>query len=277
MVKYPRTQLIENFIGDYRLSLYRELDSTNAQALRFAEQGDPGKQWIMAETQINGRGRLGRKWQSQAGNLCASLLIKVDCSLQTASQLSLLAGLAAFDALQQAVEEHKNSYTLSKALCLKWPNDILLNYAKIGGILLESRAAQASQTADQHYVILGIGLNLAWHPELEARKTCALSDYDIHISPDKVLQTLAKSTQYWLEIWDMGHGFAKIRAEWLKRAQDIGTSIQVHIGNEIVYATFSGLAEDGGLMLTKQDGETVHIQTGDIFLQDELRDNTKEY
>src|SRR5262245_60658958 len=107
------------------------LDSTNAEALRRALAGEMGPLWIVAERQTGGRGRSGRSWLSEPGNLHASLLTVLPVSAPEAAQLSLVAGVAAVDAIRVAMSLPKDD-----ALRLKWPNDVLITRAKAGGILV---------------------------------------------------------------------------------------------------------------------------------------------
>src|SRR5690554_3771667 len=86
----------------YRLLAFDEIDSTNAEGMRLAGTGETGPVWIWARTQTLGRGRSGRTWTSVPGNLYASLLIQLDCPSDAVHQLSLVAGVAAFDALHSA-------------------------------------------------------------------------------------------------------------------------------------------------------------------------------
>ncbi|HYH70962.1 MAG TPA: biotin--[acetyl-CoA-carboxylase] ligase, partial [Methyloceanibacter sp.] len=132
----------------YRLLRMETVDSTNAEAKRRAAAGEPGPLWIWSARQSHGRGRQGRDWQSLHGNLFASLLIVVDCPLQTASQLALLAGVVAFDTVAGLAPEAKSD------LLLKWPNDILLVQAKLAGMLLET---VGTATGDRSTVVIGTG------------------------------------------------------------------------------------------------------------------------
>lgn len=261
---YPRSRFTENFITDYALSEYEELDSTNAQALRLTSDGEVGNHWVVAKIQSAGRGRSGRPWCSEPGNLFTSLLLEVPCTLGTASQLSFVAGLAAFDVLEQALSANNKSQ-----LQLKWPNDLLLEGAKIGGILLESKFVADAEGQEQLYVVIGTGINLVSHPELENRKTTHLEQYGILLTPSVALQNLAKSTQSWLDVWQWGTDFAKIKTAWLARSCKIGSEMSVHIGQKRIRGRFSGLNAQGGLLLTPNDGKTIEIQAGDVVLNGE--------
>ena len=154
----------------YRLVFHEEIDSTNAEALRLAStgEGEDGSLWIWAGSQNAGRGRAGRNWISPRGNLHASLLLRPGVPLTTASQLSLLAGIAAHDAIAALAA----TVRASPRLQLKWPNDVLADGAKLGGILLES-ASSPSQTTPA--VVIGIGINLAHAPDDLGRPATCLA------------------------------------------------------------------------------------------------------
>ena len=103
-----------------RLVHLPETDSTNAEAMRRALAGEAPPLWVLADRQTAGRGRAGRAWASQPGNLFASLLVSTSCPPALAGQLSLVAGVAAIDAIRRAAGQAPPA-----GLRLKWPNDIL--------------------------------------------------------------------------------------------------------------------------------------------------------
>src|SRR4051794_10672274 len=113
-----------------RVVAYEVLASTNAQALALARQGERGPLWISARTQTAGRGRRGRVWVSQPGNVYATLLLTAPAPGQYWPQLSLVAALAVHDAVVGAAPP------LAPVLAIKWPNDLLLSGAKFAGILV---------------------------------------------------------------------------------------------------------------------------------------------
>lgn len=242
----------------YRLAFHPSIDSTNAEALRLAAGGEQGGLWIWAATQDAGRGRAGRSWTSPAGNLHASLLLRPRVPLATALQLSLLAGVAAHDAVSALAA----GAGVPAILRLKWPNDILLDGAKLGGILLESRAGAA---ADAAAVVIGTGLNLARAPGDLARPVASLADAGIDALPAQAFAALAWAMAEWLAHWHEGAGFEFIRAAWLERAQPIGGPISVRLGAELVSGTFLGIDEIGALRLATTSGER-RITAGDVSI-----------
>jgi BirA family transcriptional regulator, biotin operon repressor / biotin---[acetyl-CoA-carboxylase] ligase len=114
------------------IEAYDEIDSTNAEARRRAEAGEGGPVWITAGRQTAGRGRRGRAWSSEAGNLAATLLTTTDVPPAEAAQLSFVAALAACDLAETCLG--------AGSARLKWPNDILVFGKKAAGILVESGA-----------------------------------------------------------------------------------------------------------------------------------------
>jgi BirA family transcriptional regulator, biotin operon repressor / biotin---[acetyl-CoA-carboxylase] ligase len=139
-----------------RSIVLEEVGSTNTEAFKRAEAGERGPLWIVARRQTQGRGRSGRSWGSEPGNLYASLLQAMACPPSAVPQISLLAGVAVIDAMRAAAGGVR-----IPGLRLKWPNDVLIVQAKCAGILPEcvSGADGKSVTA-----VVGIGINLAWHP-----------------------------------------------------------------------------------------------------------------
>src|SRR3954470_13498402 len=140
---------------------FDELDSTNAEARRRAEAGEGGPVWITAARQTAGRGRRGRNWSTETGNLAATLLTSTDVPAAEAAQLSFVAALAACDLADTCVGQG--------AARLKWPNDVLVFGKKAVGILVESGARPDGRL----WLAVGIGVNLAHAPiDTERPATC---------------------------------------------------------------------------------------------------------
>src|SRR5271165_6875798 len=135
-----------------RLVTHQVLSSTNAEALNLARQGERGPLWIVAERQTAGRGRRGRAWISEDGNVFASLLLTISALPECRPQLSLVAALAVHDAVVEIAASVKPRITI------KWPNDLLLDRAKLAGILVEGEGGGDGAAA------IGIGINCTSHP-----------------------------------------------------------------------------------------------------------------
>lgn len=242
----------------YRLVKFETTDSTNAEAMRRANAGEPGPLWVWSARQSSGRGRQGREWQSQAGNLFASLLIGVACPLRTASQLALLAGVVAYDTIDKLMGEANHPQLL-----LKWPNDVMLEEAKVAGMLLESAERKVS---NRTIVIIGTGINIARHPEGLPVPATSLAAHGINVAPAEALGALAEFTDYWLGRWDSGAMFGVIRRAWLDRAGPTGRRLRVRIKDEPeTEGVFAGLDSEGALRLLMSDGAERRVAAGDVF------------
>ncbi len=212
--------------------------------------------WIWSSRQSKGRGRAGREWTSQFGNLFASLLIRLNCPLQTASQLALVAGIAAYDTLAKLI-----AYEGRSDLLLKWPNDILLAEEKVAGTLLENVGANKGNGS---VVVIGTGINLANYPENLPQPAISLDAYGLSITPGQALEVLAATTHDWLQRWAEGATFPSIRRAWLDRAGPPGRPLHVRLNGEETDGAYAGLDADGALRLKTADGEK-RITAGDVF------------
>lgn len=207
--------------------------------------------WLRADAQDNGRGRLGRVWESPAGNLFASTIVRLRPLDPPSPSLAFIVALAVFDTIRQITPE--------VAVMIKWPNDILSGAgAKLCGILLE-RLDDA--------VIIGTGLNLVYHPEGLDRPVsnlAALGGNPPH--PQAVVEILASAFETWLRRW-RERGLPDILRAWQSAAHPVGTALSVNLPSGEKYeGLYAGLSGDGALQLRLADG-TIHvIHAADIFL-----------
>jgi len=241
----------------YRLVRMEAVDSTNAEARRRAKAGEPGPLWIWSARQSQGRGRGGREWVSQHGNLFASLLIGVNCPIRLAGQLALVAGIVAYDTVAKLI-----AYEGRSELLLKWPNDILLAGEKLAGMLLES---VGTTSENRSVVVIGTGINLASHPEDLPQPAISLAAYGMTVTPADALEVLAATTHEWMTRWAEGSCFPSIRRAWLDRAGPTGRALRVKVNGEETEGVYAGLDADGALRLLTPDGSEHRIAAGDVF------------
>ena len=234
-----------------------KVDSTNGEAFARARAGERGPLWIMARRQTQGRGRSGRQWASEPGNLYASLVASLTCPQAVACQLSLVAGVAVVDAVRAAAGRGL------AGLRLKWPNDVLIGEAKGAGILAESMAGGggAGITA-----VIGVGINLTWHPADLGRAATHLAVHGVEIEPEAMLGHLAAAMRRWLEVWNCGAGFAGVRTAWLERAGPAGERCTVDTGKERIAGTFLDLDAGGALIMRDKEGRRHILTYGDVTL-----------
>ncbi|WP_294055059.1 biotin--[acetyl-CoA-carboxylase] ligase [Sphingomonas sp.] len=225
-----------------------ETGSTNADMLELARSGAAEGLWLRAERQTAGRGRQGRDWESPAGNLYASTLVRVRDGEPPAATLALVAAVA--------LDETVRLFAPELPLSLKWPNDLMVNGAKLSGILLE-RAGDG--------VVVGFGVNLAHHPEGMLRATTSIAAHAPAPDAQVFAEALAEVFARWLSRWR--EGIAPVRERWLARAHPRGTALTARLsdGNS-VDGLFEGLDSQGALILRLAGGETRAIHAGDVFL-----------
>jgi len=145
-------------------------------------------------------------------------------------------------------------------LRIKWPNDLMLDGAKLSGILLE-REGDA--------IIVGMGVNLAAAPDLPDRKTAALADYGPAPDRDIFAHSLAAAFARELERWRT-YGLEPLARRWESVAHPPGTPLVVQPpGEDRIDGAFAGLTPDGALSLRLADGSTRVIHAGDVMLQNE--------
>ena len=225
--------------------------------MRLALAGEALPLWVSAERQTAGRGRAGRLWISERGNLHASLAVISHAPLAQAGELALVAGLALFDTVRAVMPLGEMI-----GLRLKWPNDLLIGSAKAGGILVESAQSRGEPG---FLAVIGFGLNIATCPGDLGRAVTALARHGSAPAVSDVLDVLCDQSQTWLAAWDQGRNFEAIRTAWLARGGPIGEPISVQTQSGLVTGTFKGLSASGAL-LAKADGQTHTITHGDVSL-----------
>ena len=239
------------------LVILDEIDSTNAEARRLAEAGETGPRWIVARRQTAGRGRRGRRWESEPGNLAATLLITTPKTAAEAAQVTFVAALAVADLLDVFV---------SPALVsIKWPNDVLLDGIKVSGVLVESGAHASGDL----WLAVGIGVNLAHAPEETERGATAISARlraDMAYVPpiEAAAEILAETFAVWWGRWQT-LGFEPVLDAWISRLTGLDGPCVARLDNETLEGTAEGVEPDGALRLRLADGSLRLISAGDVF------------
>ena len=143
---------------------------------------------------------------------------------------------------------------------LKWPNDILVDGAKLAGILLEAETLPSGRRC----VVIGVGVNVAAAPEgLPYPATC-LRQCAHGASAAAVFEALSDSLAEAIAVWDRGRGFAAIRARWLGAAAGIGAPVSVRTGRETVQGIFETIDEAGRLVVETDDGMRRTVTAGEV-------------
>lgn len=247
-----------------RIFTFDMIDSTNDEGLRQLRAGTPVPFWITAREQTRGRGRGSKPWVSPPGNLYATCVIRPNVTPSTATQLSFVAALAAHDAVSRwlVLPDEGARETLAR-LALKWPNDLMLGEAKLGGILLESVQIPVHEPPA---VLIGMGLNLAIAPELADRPTARIGLDTQECAWPGPLHTLIACFRQRIEEWQEGRNFRQTRADWLARAYRLGEPVAVRLQNECIEGMFRGIDAGGALEVITASGKIRHVLSGEVTL-----------
>jgi BirA family biotin operon repressor/biotin-[acetyl-CoA-carboxylase] ligase len=237
----------------WRVARFETLGSTNDEARRRARDGDPGRLWIVAREQTQGRGRRGRVWTSPPGNLHASALLIDPAPVAVAAQIGFVAGVALREALAD--------FGAGAELRLKWPNDLVWRGAKLAGLLVEGLALDDGRFA----CIVGVGVNCATAPTGLPYPAATLAQaLGRPVAPEALLARLAPCFDAALALWRGGAGFPAIRARWLVDAAGLGGPIRVAGARGAREGIFRTLDAQGRLILDGADG-TETVEAGDVF------------
>lgn len=232
--------------------VFDELDSTNAEALRRIRAGKPREEWIVAQRQTAGRGRQGRVWVSDGGNLFATRVVHAACPRNRAPELSFVAALAVHDAVGLVLASGP------KVTC-KWPNDVLINGRKVAGTLLETEGA--GDRAE--WVAIGIGINVARAPAEALFPATSLVAEGGGDDRDAVLGHLNARLAFWLGVW-RDQGFGPVRNAWKQVGAGVGEEVTVRLGEDQVSGRFRDMDAHGALVLELETGEARTITAGDV-------------
>ena len=230
----------------FELVALDSVDSTNDEAKRRAEAGAPPQTVVWSKTQNSGRGRRGRAWVSEPGNLYCSLILRPKCPAPEAVQLTFVSALAVVETVERFAPK-------AEVRC-KWPNDVLLNGRKVAGILLEG---------NPEWVVVGTGINVAHFPDETAFPATSLAAEGAAATVQETLEAFCQCFRKRAEVWRK-QGFAPIRAAWLERAAGLGQPVTARLAKQTLQGTFADLDQDGALILETADGRQ-RITAGDVF------------
>jgi BirA family transcriptional regulator, biotin operon repressor / biotin---[acetyl-CoA-carboxylase] ligase len=238
-----------------RIYHFFKVDSTNRVALELGHAGEPEGAVVLAEEQTSGRGRAGRTWHSErAAGIYITLLLRPKLAPVQAPLLTMMAGLSA----HATIQAHTNL-----AVDLKWPNDLLINGKKIGGILTEMHA----EPGQVRFIIVGIGLNVnqeKFPAELSAAATSLHIESDRAQSRMELLVRLLREfeSDYNRFLSDGPESVTERFAAVSSYAQ--GKRVRVVNGKESFTGTTAGVGPEGLLQVKRDTGTVVSVIAGEV-------------
>lgn len=220
-------------------TLTSTIDEAHSRVLERVEKGTV----IVARRQIKGRGRRGRAWEDLPGNLYMTYITYLDCPLSEALQLSFVVCVAVGEKLRSLIPP-------GNFLTYKWPNDVLLNGKKVGGLLLE--ALPLADKKEMAYLI-SCGLNVVTQPLQVRYPTTSLQNENIYLSLEEVLHGITSSLELYMALWQ-DKGFSPIYDLWMKYAAGLDQKISLDLQGKLWTGIFKGIDGEGALLLQTTQG-----------------------
>lgn len=239
-----------------RLHLHDTVDSTQHVARRLAEEGAPEGTLVIAEQQLQGKGRLGRRWESPKGKgVWLSLLLRPQLSLRQSPQLTLLAAVALCRSLRLLTPLD---------IGIKWPNDLLCEGKKLSGILLESAAEEERLS----YVIAGIGISVNleeqdYPPELLGKAASLYMLGGKKLDRHQVVASFMRELEELYGLY-MREGFGPIRTLWEALAVSLHKRAVLTTPQGVLEGVPIGLEESGALLLQLDDGSIAPVFSAEM-------------
>ncbi len=242
---------------------FDETGSTNTDAKRFAEAGDPHGTIVVADIQNAGKGRRGRSWQTLSGTaLSFTIVVRPDFAPEKASMLTLVMALS----VAEAVSEEAGVPAM-----IKWPNDIVLNKKKICGMLTEM--TMTPEMDEIQYIVVGAGINVninsveEFQEEIRRTATSLKIETGRHMNRavllEKVLNRFEKNYEVFLETLDL----SVLQGAYQEHLQGIGGEVRVLDPAGEYTGISRGINSRGELIVEKEDGERVQVYAGEVSVR----------
>ncbi len=250
-----------------KLYYYDVTGSTNNDAKRCGEEGDPHGTVVVADIQNAGKGRRGRGWQTLSGTaLSFTILLRPEFSPDKASMVTLVMALSVAEAVEEAAAGAENA-----VITIKWPNDIVLNKKKICGMLTEM--TMTPEMDEIQYLVAGAGINVNTASPEEFQEEIRNTATSIRIETgqqinragllEKTLLRFEKNYKTFLETLDM----SGLREAYQAHLQGIGGQVRVLDPAGEYTGISRGINDRGELLVEKEDGEIVQVYAGEVSVR----------
>ncbi len=246
------------YIG-HTIHFYEEVESTNNTAKKFVEQDVKDGTIVIATKQTAGRTRKHDGWVSPEGGVYMTMILKPDVSLEEASKLTIVTGVAIAETLH-------DEFNLNVGI--KWPNDILIGKKKICGILTEAVADYDKLKA----VLVGVGIDVNINESdipksLRDKATSVKEEYHVEYNRADILRVFFKIFEDLYEEFKNGN-FKHIVAEWRRLSSTAGHHVKVYKHGKAIFADAVGIDNNGALIVELEDGSLEKITSGEVKILD---------
>jgi len=244
-----KSRLNTRFIGK-QIYYYPKLATTMDTARDLVKKGAVEGTVVIAGTQTAGKGRIGRTWLSPEGGLAMSIILKP--KLENLPQLVMIASLAVVRAIKQVTGVEAG---------IKWPNDIMINGKKVCGILIENEVKEGRV----NFADIGIGINVNFSPrdfpEIADIATSLSHEASTEISNTELVAELLDHLE---RLYIEANNGEPVYREWLKNMETLGQRIKVDTGKTVEQGWAETVAENGNLIVRREDGSLIEINAGDV-------------
>lgn len=240
------------------IQVYPTIDSTNQQAKRLALEGASHGTLIVAEEQTSGKGRRGNQWASPPKTgIWMTLLLRPDLPPSKAAMLTLLSGLAVVRTIR---------HNLELEAYIKWPNDVVLNGKKIGGILTE----MSSELDVINYVVVGMGINvntLDFPEEIQDRATSLSIEANRKIDRAPLVRKILLEMEGLYEPFVKSQDLAFMMNEYEECCINIGREVVVKGVDMALRGTAIGITPQGELKVKDEEGQITRVFSGEVSVR----------
>ncbi len=237
---------------------YGSIDSTNNEAKKLAEEGAAHGTLVVAEEQVQGRGRRGRTWVTPSGSAIAmSLILRPDLPPERAPMLTLVMGMAAADACRDVC---------NAPVSIKWPNDVIVEGKKVCGILTE----MSCEVDFINYVVVGIGINTGvdeFPPDLREIAASLHTFAGHRIDRAALIDACMERFEHYYGLFCKTRDFSLLREDYQAQLAGLGENVRVLSAKEDYDGVSEGISLTGELLVRRPDGTLEQINAGEIALR----------
>ncbi len=233
------------------------MDSTNTKAMQLAEAGAPHGTLVVTDKQENGRGRRGRKWETPPGSaITMTFLLRPQINPNNASMLTLVAAMAAVKGIEDVAGQRVG---------IKWPNDIVINKKKVGGILTEMSA----QIDYLNHIVIGFGINVQaqeFPQELQDKATSLFLECGEKINRSGLIEKICEHFEDYYEIFLSTEDLSAIAEEFNQYLINLNQAVRVLDPKEPFEGKARGITERGELLVDTWDSRRL-VSAGEVSVR----------
>jgi BirA family biotin operon repressor/biotin-[acetyl-CoA-carboxylase] ligase len=265
------SSLLDTLIIGRHVQLHRQVGSTNDLARLAGQRGEPEGLVVLAEEQLAGRGRLGRRWVAPAGCcILCSVLLRPRFPVDRAFYLTIAASLAIYRACRKLMASggHGSTPATAADVTIKWPNDVLVNARKVAGVLCESEFSGGKWS----FSVVGFGINVNLSAEqlgqIHAPATSLSAELGRPVDRARLLASVLGELESLYLSLQSGQ-FGPVYAEWAAALETTGKRVRVQVHEPSGAVSLTGQAvrveQDGALVLRLSNGTERRVLAADVL------------